>query len=59
MVYKDNQKELIRLIDSLKEQEAAGIGIKVGRFIETIDPEIVAYANKVDFPVVPFLVLNH
>lgn len=52
MVYKDNQQELITLIDSLKEQEAAGIGIKVGRFIETIDPEVVAYANKVNFPVV-------
>ncbi|WP_429949077.1 purine catabolism regulatory protein [Enterococcus sp. AZ170] len=52
MVYKENQKELITLIDSLKEQEAAGIGIKVGRFIETIDPEVVAYANEVDFPIV-------
>lgn len=52
MVYKDNQKELITLIDSLKEQEAAGIGIKVGRFIEAIDPEVVEYANKIDFPIV-------
>lgn len=52
MVYKDNQKELITLIDSLKEQEAAGIGIKVGRFIEAIDPEVVAYANKINFPIV-------
>ncbi|MFD1898958.1 PucR family transcriptional regulator [Enterococcus termitis] len=52
MVYKDNQQELIKLIDSLKEQEAAGIGIKVGRFIETIDPEVVAYANKIKFPLV-------
>ncbi|MBO0470530.1 PucR family transcriptional regulator ligand-binding domain-containing protein [Enterococcus sp. DIV0242_7C1] len=52
MVYKDNQQALISLIDSLKEQEAAGIGIKVGRFIETIDPEVVAYANKIKFPIV-------
>lgn len=52
MVYKDNQQELIALIDSLKEQEAAGIGIKVGRFIETIAPEVIAYANKIKFPVV-------
>ncbi|GGC76434.1 PucR family transcriptional regulator [Enterococcus wangshanyuanii] len=52
MVYKDNQQALISLIDSLKEQEAAGIGIKVGRFIEAIDPEVVAYANKIKFPIV-------
>ncbi|MGG5341415.1 PucR family transcriptional regulator [Enterococcus sp. AZ192] len=52
MVYKDNQQALISLIDSLKEQEAAGIGIKVGRFIETIDPEVVAYADKIKFPIV-------
>ncbi|MGX7244655.1 PucR family transcriptional regulator [Enterococcus quebecensis] len=52
MVYKDNQKDLISLIDSLKEQEAAGIGIKVGRFIEAIDPDVVAYANKINFPIV-------
>ena len=52
MVYKDKQKDLITLIDSLKEQEAAGIGIKVGRFIEAIDPEVIAYANKIKFPIV-------
>lgn len=52
MVYKNNQKDLIPLIDSLKEQDAAGIGIKVGRFIETIDPAVIDYANKINFPVV-------
>lgn len=52
MVYKNNQKELIALIDSLKEQEAAGIGIKTGRFIETIDPAVIDYANQINFPVV-------
>ncbi|MFK4565977.1 PucR family transcriptional regulator [Enterococcus sp. UD-01] len=52
MIYKDNQKGLIPLIDSLKEQEACGMGIKVGRFIDRIDPDVVEYANKVQFPIV-------
>lgn len=52
MVYKDNQKALIHLMDSLKEQEAAGIGIKVGRFIESIDEEVIAHGNKINFPII-------
>ncbi|KAF1302547.1 PucR family transcriptional regulator [Candidatus Enterococcus willemsii] len=52
MSYKDNQQELLTLIDSLKEKQAAGLGIKVGRFIEAIDSDVVTYANQKKLPIV-------
>ncbi|EOT26325.1 PucR family transcriptional regulator [Enterococcus saccharolyticus] len=52
MIYKENQQELLTLIDSLKEKQAAGLGIKVGRFIEAIDPAVIAYANQKKLPIV-------
>lgn len=50
MVYKDDQSELKALIDSLVEIKVSGLGIKIGRFIETIDPDIIAYADSKHFP---------
>lgn len=52
MSYKDDQIRLKELIDSLKETECAALGIKVGRFIEYIDQEVIDYATKVDLPLV-------
>ena len=52
MIYKENQKELLPLIASLKAKQAAGLGIKVGRFIESIDPDVIAYANEINLPLV-------
>lgn len=52
MIYQEHQTDLFALIDSLQEKKAAGLGIKVGRFIDSISPEVIAYANKVDFPIV-------
>ncbi|MGX7023304.1 PucR family transcriptional regulator [Vagococcus hydrophili] len=46
MVYKDNQNGLKELIDSLVSINSAGLGIKVGRFIDEIDQEIIDYANE-------------
>ena len=52
MIYQDHQENLVKLIDSLKSKNAAGLGIKVGRFIDVIDPSIIAYANQVQLPLV-------
>ncbi|WP_291292904.1 PucR family transcriptional regulator [Enterococcus sp.] len=52
MIYKDHQQALFTLIDSLVAKNAAGLGIKIGRFIDTIDPEVIDYAEKRNFPIV-------
>lgn len=52
MSFKDNQKDLIPFIDSLIKMKAAGLGIKVNRFLGKIDPEVLAYANSKSFPLI-------
>lgn len=50
MVFKDNQKDLIPFMDSLIRAKSIGLAIKTSRFLNTIDPDVIAYANKVGFP---------
>lgn len=52
MIYKDDQEKLKPFIDSLKQAECTALGIKVGRFLGEISPEIVAYASAVDLPLI-------
>lgn len=52
MIYKDDQEKLKPFIDSLKQAECTALGIKVGRFLDEILPEIVAYASAVDLPLI-------
>lgn len=52
MIYKDDQEKLKPFIDSLKQVECTALGIKVGRFLDEISPEIVAYASAVDLPLI-------
>lgn len=52
MYYKNDQSKLKDLIDSLKKIECAALVIKVGRFIEEIDQEIIDYATKIDLPLI-------
>lgn len=52
MIYKDDQEKLKPFIDSLKQAEYTALGIKVGRFLDEISPEIVAYASAVDLPLI-------
>ncbi|KAF1299232.1 transcriptional regulator [Enterococcus sp. JM4C] len=52
MVFKNDQTNLKKLIASLKEKKCAGLGIKVGRFLGEIDPEIIAYGTALDLPIV-------
>ncbi|MER1992085.1 PucR family transcriptional regulator [Aerococcus sp. L_32] len=52
MIYKEDQSGLIPLIDSLIRASAVGLGIKLGRFLNGhLDPKIIQYANKVNFPI--------
>lgn len=50
MIFKDNQENLIPFIQSLVRAKAIGLGIKVGRFLNEIDPKVISYANKINFP---------
>ncbi|ETU06788.1 PucR family transcriptional regulator [Enterococcus faecalis] len=52
MIYKDDQEKLKPFIDSLKQAECTALGIKVGRFLDEISPEIVAFASAVDLPLI-------
>lgn len=52
MIYKDDQEKLKPFIDSLKQAECTALGIKVGRFLDEISPEIVSYASTVDLPLI-------
>ncbi|EMW5456916.1 PucR family transcriptional regulator ligand-binding domain-containing protein [Enterococcus faecalis] len=52
MIYKDDQEKLKPFIDSLKQAECTALGIKVGRFLDEISPEIVAYPSAVDLPLI-------
>ncbi|MGH2208247.1 PucR family transcriptional regulator ligand-binding domain-containing protein, partial [Enterococcus faecalis] len=52
IIYKDEQEKFKPFIDSLKQTECTALGIKVGRFLDEISPEIVAYASAVDFALI-------
>ncbi|QLK85370.1 PucR family transcriptional regulator [Staphylococcus sp. 17KM0847] len=52
MSYKDNQHGLIQLIDELYSVNVAGLGIKLSRFLQKVDPEVIDYANKLQFPLI-------
>lgn len=52
MIYQADQSKIFELIDSLQEKKATGLGIKIGRYIDKIDEQVIEYANKVKFPIV-------
>lgn len=52
MSYKDNQSGLKKMMFELKEHEVAALGIKTGRFLKELDPEILTYAEEIDFPII-------
>lgn len=52
MSFKDNQRDLIPFIDSLKRANVACLAIKTNRFLGEIDSEVLDYARSVDFPIV-------
>ncbi len=50
MAYRDCQKELCNLIISLDKLPCAGMAIKIGRFIDELDPEVIQVADELGFP---------
>lgn len=50
MAFEEKPTDLIPFIESLVQAEAIGLGIKINRFLKEIDPEVIAYANKMKFP---------
>ena len=52
MYFKDDQSQLKRFMDTLAAKKVAALGIKVGRFIDRVDDDIVDYATKIDLPLI-------
>lgn len=50
MVYKDNQKDLCKLIIDLNKLPSAGLAIKLGRFVDKLDDEVIKTADSLNFP---------
>lgn len=48
--FKDQPKELLKMVEVLNQKKSAGMGIKLGRFIDSLPQEVVDYANEVGFP---------
>ncbi|MCY9400622.1 PucR family transcriptional regulator ligand-binding domain-containing protein, partial [Bacillus haynesii] len=52
MSYQDDQSGLISLISELNDIQVAGLGIKLSRFLKKLDDEVIAFANKLKFPII-------
>ena len=50
MIYKDKQKSLSDLIEKLDRIGTSALAIKLGRFIEEIDEEVIATCDRLNFP---------
>lgn len=52
MNFKDNQRSLINFINELDSVPVAALGIKLSRFLHTIDKEVIEHADKLGFPLI-------
>mgnify|MGYP002509573869 CR=1 FL=1 len=50
MAYKEDQKELCRLVESLDQLPCAGMAVKIGRFIDELSQEVINRADALGFP---------
>jgi hypothetical protein len=50
--FKDSPKDLVKLIEIQNDKKAAGMGIKLGRFIDTIPETAIKKANECKFPLI-------
>lgn len=51
MAFEGQQEEMIPFIDSLIDAKVIGLGIKINRFLNEIDPDVIAHCNKNKFPI--------
>lgn len=52
MAFKDDPAGFIRMIEDLNRVPIAGICVKLGRFIDKLDPAIIETADKLGFPLI-------
>lgn len=52
MIYKDDQEELCKLIVRLNTLPCAGLGIKLGRFVQELSPKVIETADALGFPLI-------
>ncbi len=50
MVYKNDQGRLMKLIETLNALPCAGLAIKLGRFLDGLEPEVIEKADQLQFP---------
>ena len=51
MYFENDQKGLLKFIDSLVEKNSVALAIKVDRFLKQLDPCVIDHANKLRFPI--------
>ncbi|MDR2819846.1 MAG: PucR family transcriptional regulator ligand-binding domain-containing protein [Desulfovibrio sp.] len=51
MLYRDDQKALAGLIKALHHAKAAGLAVKLGRFVANISPGVMKKADELGFPI--------
>jgi purine catabolism regulator len=52
MVYQNQPEKLCELISTLSELPATGLAIKLGRFVETLDSQVLDLADQLEFPLI-------
>lgn len=52
MAFQNNPEALCNFISSLDELPIAGLGIKLGRYIDEVDPAVINHADALNFPLV-------
>jgi hypothetical protein len=50
--FREKPKQICRIIEAFSKNGAAGLGIKVGRYIDEIPEEAIRIAEKLNFPLV-------
>lgn len=50
-LYKENMEMQAAFVQKLIEMNVVALGIKIGRYIEEIPPQAIAYANEKNFPI--------
>lgn len=50
--YRDNPEDFMSVLEYHAKKNASGIGIKLGRFIDSLPREIIDRANELNFPII-------
>lgn len=50
--FRDDPAQLTGLVPALADRELAGLGVKLGRYLDHLPPDLTAVANQLDFPVI-------